>query len=490
LALASWSCGKAPPAGVRKIAALPFENLTGDPAFDWIRSAGPSILAEELAGSSRVTLRLAGTLADVRNDGIPRVLHTNYTREHGTVRLNFNLEDRSSLRVEPVSTSASQSQAASLLATIDALAHTLDPQAHVFSSSNAAAVDAWGHGDYAKAVELDPDFGAAWTARVQMLVQSGKAEESLQAADGALARKTLRSDWNRLQLRLAVANIRKDFFARAAALTDMANVTPTDPLALASAAEAQGVARNFPASAQFYAKLWAVDHSDPRVLNSLGYAEGLAGNVDVARKTFDDYSKLPGGQVNAHDSFGEVYFMNGHFKEAEQEFLKAFNLDPKFIGGAAAVKAAYAHWLAGDLPGADAMLQKYVATLVKQNPSLAIWRQATWLYSTGRQDQALAMLLKSPADDIIRRQLAVWQNLNRLPSSVEALKPLYESSAPAADGLARVLYASALLNAGKAEEARALLQRWPLPESGGDPTLESIVFPKYLELRKKLQIGQ
>lgn len=443
-----------------------------------------------MAGSSRVSLRLRGTLADVRNDGVPLVLHTYYTREHGAVHLNFNMEDRSSLRVEPVSVSSAQAKSASLLATIDALAHTLDPQARAFSSTNADAVDAWGHGDFAKAVELDPDFGAAWTARVQSLEQAEKTEEALQAADTALARKTLRSDWNRLQLRLSAATLRKDFPARAAALSEMANLTPADPQALLNAAEAQGAARNFPASEQLYARLWFVDHADPRVLNSLGYAEGLAGNVDAARKTFDEYSKLPGGQVNAHDSLGEVYFMNGRFKEAEQEFLKTFTLDPKFLDGVSAVKAAYAHWLAGDLAGADAMLQKYAASLIKSNPSLAIWRQATWLYSTGRQDQAVAMFAKAPADDRIRRQLAVWQNLNRLPSTLEALKPLYESTPPADDGLARVLYASALLNVGKADEARALLQRWPLPENGADQALQSIVFPKFLELRKKLVIGQ
>jgi thioredoxin-like negative regulator of GroEL len=100
------------------------------------------------------------------------------------------------------------------------------------------------------------------------------------------------------------------------------------------------------------------------------------------------------------------------------------------------------------------------------------------------------MLAKSPADDRIRRQLVVWQNLNRLPSTLEALKPLYDSEQPAGDGLVRVLYASALLNAGKSDEARAILQRWPLPENGADQALQSIVIPKFLELRKKLQIGQ
>ncbi len=489
MALLSWSCTKPDQPGMRKIAALPFENLTGDASLDWIRTAGPSILAEELAGSSHVSISLAGTLADVRNAGVPSILHTTYTREHGNLRLQFSMEDRNSQRVEPVSL-PSASANGSVLSAVDTLARTFDPQVRAFSTTNAAAVEAWGRGSFDQATELDPDFGAAWAARVRMLAQAGKQDEALQLADTALARKTLHSDWNRAQLRVLAATLRKDSSARAAALSEVANLAPHDPLSLATAAEAQGTARNFAASAQLYAKLWSVDHSDPRVLNSLGYAEGFAGNLDAAQKAFDEYGKLPGSQVNALDSLGEVYFLNGRFADAERAFVQEYGLDPKFLGGAAAMKAAYAHWLAGDLAGADAMVQKYVVALVKGNAGLAIWRQATWLYATGRQEQALAMLAKAPADDRIRRQVTVWQNLNRLPSTVEALKPVYESQQPAQDGVARVLYAAALVNAGKTDDARALLKRWPLPENGADPTLETIVFPKYLELRKKLQVGQ
>jgi tetratricopeptide (TPR) repeat protein len=190
---------------------------------------------------------------------------------------------------------------------------------------------------------------------------------------------------------------------------------------------------------------------------------------------------------------GEVYFMNGRFREAEQEFFQAIALDPNFLGGSAMVKAAYAHWLAGDLPGADAMLQKFTASLAKSNLSLAVWRQATWLYATGRSDRALAMLSKAPPDERIRRQLSAWQNIGRLsssaPSSLDTLRAIYSSTPPALDGLPRVLYASALLEAGKESEARAILKRWPLPENSREPEFDSIVFPKYLELRKTLRLA-
>jgi hypothetical protein len=51
----------------------------------------------------------------------------------------------------------------------------------------------------------------------------------------------------------------------------------------------------------------------------------------------------------------------------------------------------------------------------------------------------------------------------------------------------RTLYARALLEAGKKDEARKLVTRWPLPESGGDPLYHAFLFPKFMEARKAVQ---
>jgi tetratricopeptide (TPR) repeat protein len=385
-----------------------------------------------------------------------------------------------------------------LLGAVDDLARHLDPQARGFSTANPLAAEAWGQGAFEHAVELDPDFGAAWLSWVRTLAQSRKAEDALQIADRALGRKTLRTDWNRGELRVLIANIRKDVAGRAAALSDLANLAPFDASALSAAADAEGQARNFQASADLYRKVLAVDPSNVAAMNALGYAEGYLGDVEAARKTLEDYGKQPGSQVNSHDSLGEVYFMNGRFPEAEKEFSQALALDPNFLRGATMLKAAYAHWLAGDRAGADAMVQKYVAAIAKNNVPLAVWRQSAWLYATGRQDQAVALLTKAQPDDRIRQQLNIWKNADRLPSGLDTLRALYLGTQPAQDGIERVLYASALIeagkegdgkeDAGKEAEARTILKRWPLPENSTEPEIDTLVFPRYLALRKKLQL--
>jgi hypothetical protein len=154
------------------------------------------------------------------------------------------------------------------------------------------------------------------------------------------------------------------------------------------------------------------------------------------------------------------------------------------------LKAAYAHWLQGDLAGADQQFSQYLAFRNQQKDPLVPWRQAVWEYSTGRAAAALARLSTvstGPAADVARTQGILWKDASKLPSDPAALKQAYERTPPVSDGLMRVLYAAALAQAGQKDEARKLIALWPLPGADGDPLLQSFLFPKYLELKQQLK---
>ena len=85
-------------------------------------------------------------------------------------------------------------------------------------------------------------------------------------------------------------------------------------------------------------------------------------------------------------------------------------------------------------------------------------------------------------------QVHVWQGDLKLPTDPAKLKQAYEATEPATDGLFRTLYASALLAEGHKDEAKKLAARWPLPDSAGETVLQSLVFPKYLALRRMLNL--
>jgi hypothetical protein len=125
----------------------------------------------------------------------------------------------------------------------------------------------------------------------------------------------------------------------------------------------------------------------------------------------------------------------------------------------------------------------------QQKDALVPWRQAVWEYSTGRAQAAIARLsnVSGPVENIARAQLALWKDLSKLPQDPVALKQAYERTPPTADSLSRVLYAAALAQAGRKDEARKLIALWPLPGADSDPLLQSLVFPKYLQLKRELK---
>jgi tetratricopeptide (TPR) repeat protein len=289
-------------------------------------------------------------------------------------------------------------------------------------------------------------------------------------------------------LQYQLAALRKDGPAQVAALKTLADIAPLDARSWLALAGQEQMQRDFTAAAAHFRRLLAMQPANADVLNTLGYAEGEAGNLEAAKKALEDYGRQPGQATNSLDSLGEVHFMNARFADAEKYFLQASAREPAFLDGRPLMKAAYAHWLAGDLPGADAIARRYFEGRAARNDPNAAWQEAVWLYATGRREQALKKLDGAPADQkpVIEKQRTVWRGEARFPDDPAQIKALYLGTNPAADGLARVLYASALIRAGKDGEARDLLKRWPLPESPGEPLLQSLVFPQFLALRERL----
>jgi hypothetical protein len=67
---------------------------------------------------------------------------------------------------------------------------------------------------------------------------------------------------------------------------------------------------------------------------------------------------------------------------------------------------------------------------------------------------------------------------------------LYRETNPSVDGQIRTLLAWADVETGRIEEARKLVQIYPLPLSAGDPVLASLIFPRFLYLRGVVLDGE
>jgi tetratricopeptide (TPR) repeat protein len=463
---------------------LTFDNLTGDASLDWIARAAPLMLEHDLTGLPKTVALTAGAVRDAYLDRATRLVHGYFEMRSGKLHFEIEVEDVERRRM--IQTIAEDGD------TLDAMnraAKILDPGAHAFPASASAAA-AWGRGQYQRAVTLDPDFAAAWLDWIEQLAAStepSRASEARDIAEKALAQPDLRSPIDRARLELAAATLRQDETARLAASRKLVELIPADPSLLGSLAEMEMNARLFTDAARDYQAMMRDDPGNAAAGNQLGYAEAFAGDLDAARKAFEEYGRQPGQAINAQDSLGEAFFVNGKFDQAERAFLEVYRKDPAFLDGATVWKAAHAHWLGGDLAGADKIMDQYWQDRTRARDPLLVWRRANWLYETGRQAQAVELLMQAPpqAAALAARQLQVWSNPASIPSDLAVLEKEYRRSSPVTGGLVRTLYAEALVRAGRTQDARSLVNRWPLPEQ--NDLLQALMYPKFIELRKTLQ---
>lgn len=476
---------------LERFAFLPFDNQTGDPALEWVRTAGPQIAAQQLSGLKDIVAFPAADLRDAQLRNATRFVHGVIDRRAQSgrrVHLEIAIEDPADRRMRRTS-----SFDGDVLAVTAELAKYIHSGAKPFSTASPAALEAWGSGDLDRAISLDPDFGAAWLAKIQKLTVARDGPGAMAAVDAALRRNTLRTPLDRVQIELASATLRNDPKARTQALATLTGLLPNDTQLIRTLADAEVAARRFSEAARLYEQLSRLPSPAPDIFNQLGYAYAFAGDVARARKAFEDYSRQPGQEANSIDSLGEALFMNGQFAEAEKKFLEAHDRSPEMLSGGDVSKAAYARWLGGDLKGADELYARYVEFRKMANDPLIAWRAATWLYATGRKDRAIERLQVNRSSNpqltaITDKQLAVWRASNiQMPKDLGTLKQLYEATPPFEDGLIRIFYAEALLEAGNREEARKLTERWPLPEPKVDVALQSLLYPRFLELRRKVQ---
>ncbi|HTB13898.1 MAG TPA: tetratricopeptide repeat protein [Bryobacteraceae bacterium] len=467
------ACARAPQSAPH-YAILPFDNLTGDASLDWIARTAPRIAAAEISDVARS----AATIDEAYLEKANRFVHGYYTKDANALRLTVEVEDSATHKML-----STEQIDGSVLASANALAKSLEPKAKPFSTSNEEAIAAWGRGEYEKAVTLDPSFGLAWRAWIDTLARSGDTAGAIQVAERAL-QHPVNSEIDGLRIELVRATLQKDAHAEHEVLLKL-TARVADPQLLATLGEIEVRAREFAVAEGDYKKILAIQPDNPDALNKLGYALGYQGKVPEAASILAQYGKSPGQEPNALDSLGEMYFMNGKFPEAEKAFLRGHDLNAAFLAGADLRKAAFARWLGGDLAGADALFGRYLDFRAKLQDQAVEWQHAQWEFTTGRRDQALARIQKISIPQAAV-ETRIWRGEARFPADLAALKHAYESSQPAADGLFRTLYAEALLANGEKDEAKKLAARWPLPDNAGDPVLQSLVFPKYLALRRIL----
>jgi len=448
--LAQISCTRQPAApAVERLAVLRFENLSSDPASDWVGRALEEILDAELAGapdlyaipSSRLLAMdralgarpvsapgISAGQAAALSLGATRIGYGDYAIRDGKLEARLTLADPGSGRMVAVLTA--EADGGDVLAAAAALARRISPRASGYATRSQAALHAYidaleaagpaeAESRAEAALEADPGFGPAARLLAGLRVERGDRAAALDCLNRALARATPMPAAEQARLRLDVATLGNQAAARQQALGALAAAEPANPEAWMALGNFAFSRRDYGAAQAAYRKAADLDPTQPAALNQSAYAAAFGGHPDEAIAILRRYQALRPSDPNPVDSLGDVQMLLGHPPEAEAFYTQAAKQDPHFLNGGEWLKAAMARLMTGDRAGADGLSENYVhARFAAQDPAVDIYR-AQWRFLSGRRQEGYRDLEavarregNSPARGALaaeaHAQLAIW----------------------------------------------------------------------------------
>jgi serine/threonine protein kinase/Tfp pilus assembly protein PilF len=438
--IASLSESSATPGVARRpIAVLPFENLTGDAAYDYLRRAIPNLLITSLERSDRLrvmtyermrdlTRQLGRPEADTMDtdlgfelcsmEGVGTVVVGSITRAGDTFATDAKVLDATSKLLMATAGSRGEGVESILRTQVDDLSRQiltslsasgdsgetlLRPLAEVTTNS----LEAYHHflrgrdnferlyntdarRDLERAVELDPDFAAAhmylsWTyARLR---ETGAQNAALTRALTLVDRATQKE---RLYIESAHARtIERDPAKELRLLKQLVREYPDEKVAHHRlAGHYRGEGRLYHAVEE-YNRVIALDPSFGWAINELGYMHADAGDFERAAECFERYAAVAPNDANPVDSMAELLFRMGRLDEAIAKYMRALQLRPDFY---------YAYW---EIAYVSALREEYgealrwIEAFIRKAPSFGTtieglrWT-SLYLYWLGRYTDALA----------------------------------------------------------------------------------------------------
>lgn len=419
---------------------LRFENLTGNPGFDWVGRAASEYLSHSVQGALDGPVIPQSTLGGLqgaqgtRPVGVPgisadwsaalsaganRIITGTVSLPNGKLRIAAIEEDAETHKTlrTPSATGPDAVNA------LDHLAHEFSASARPFPVKSAEALRLYAQASEAplanavpllsRAVTLEPGFGTAWIS----LIAANRVMGNRQGAEAALqpASKAVLTPLEKASLTLETALLQNDPKLRFAALSRLAENSPGDILTQRSIAQQLSAGGETRAAAAVWKLIVNYHPEDVSSWNEMAYSLAFSGDKAGALDAIAHYAKLRPEDVNALDSAADIHYLFGEFKEAAKGYLAAASKQPGFLNGGDYYKAAFATFKAGDQAAADALFEKFRSAReqAKDTDTLPLY-SASWLFRTNRRPQALAALEKSisTAGDnlksIYAAQLAVW----------------------------------------------------------------------------------
>ena len=518
--LAIFSCTK--PVIVRRVAVLPFENLSAAaPDQDWIGRAVSEEVAGQLEGTRHSAVVSSAAIHRVDDYfgggperqaaiavGANRIVTGFYSLRNGRLSITAVMESDPGGAVEQLFSGSGPED--DLLHLCEQIARKIDEEAQPPITGSARALRSYALGRYAEAIQLDPDFGPPYVA----LAQAALSRHDMAAFSSDFAAARARGNGiaavDRALLNLDDAGTHATSPATAVvrvdALAALVRITPADPFHLRELADAELEINRYAEAADHYRRLAGLLPSESEPVNRLGYALMYAGEEAGATKAFQDFRRLDHDSAKSFVSTGDGHFFFNHFAEAERDYLGAYARDPGLAEGTELVKAAWTRLMRKDTAGATELIDRYLGDRARQSDALAPFRAALVEELAGHEQRANNLLLpylNSPVPavrDAATKQFAVFSRKPELltpplgpavkalldrdyAQAVPAWRTLAEESGPT-DWWTRTIYARVLADTGQTMESERYAKFTPIPQPLRGVGYDQLWYPWVLTARQ------
>jgi tetratricopeptide (TPR) repeat protein len=404
-----------------RIAILRFENLGADTSLDWIGRGLAELLTEQLGGRPGRYAISAGTLHALARStgprpsrapgvsaesalavlaGANRVGYGEFAVRGGRLEARLFIEDLPSHKY--AQTIAASGAGADVVGVANSLARQIAPDAVAGAARSNDAVREYVKAlegnvpddimrDAASAIAVDPGFTPAYRLLAEWRAHRGDIAAAQALLD--LAAQRAASPRERARIHLQSAGLRNDRAGRRTALAELAQADPGNPEQWRELADAQFDAHAYAEAAAALRKQLALEPDNKTALNQLGYASANAGDFPAAVEALRRYQAVAPDDPNAIDSLGDIYLASGHMREAEQFYLRAYQKNPQFLGGADLFKASIARLMTGDIPGATEIHERFLKSLPGDSGQAGELQRAEWAWTTGRRKEAYRRML-------------------------------------------------------------------------------------------------
>ena len=429
----------------KPIVVMPFENLTGDESFNYLKAAIPNLLITNLEQSKylsvvtwermRDILKIMGIdsvdVADIdkeagfelcKLEGVNRIVLGSFTKAGDVFATDIKVLDVGNKKSLLSANSTGEGVASILKNQIDDLSKqayrvveipseeveqkefrvadvtTGSMEAYRYYLEGVKNARGWFQGpgiqNLERAIELDPAFAMAYYYLSGLYRQLQNTKAARAAMDKALSYSDKATEKEELYIKMEYARLVEGDLAKALSINEeLTKKYPREKLAYYRLGAIYWDTSKPQEAIAAYHQALALDPNWGTVYLRLGYQYISMENYEKSEKAFQKYASLTPDNPNPFDSLGELYFMMGRLNDAIVNFELAKEIDDSWVYGL--IQLGYIYAIKEDYAKALRQLDAYLSFgLIPETACIGYWNKGRLYFLLGRYADALSLFRK------------------------------------------------------------------------------------------------